>query len=151
SDNRRPLPQTLAVERYGPFGRAELGQPCDRQARGGIGVAKHLDVATERDRAEFPTGAGAVPPTEQFRAKADRKYLDPDPIPAGDPIVAELVNKDEDRQHDQKNADVINSAVQKRCQIVHFRSVDSARRAVAPLAITCAAVARAALSKSYTS
>ncbi len=29
-NNRRPLPETLAVKRHGPFGGAEVGQPRDR-------------------------------------------------------------------------------------------------------------------------
>ena len=147
-DDRRPLAEPLAMKGHGPFRRAQLGQPRDRQTRSGVGVAKHLDVAAERDRAELPASAGPVPPAEQFRPKPDREYLDPDPIPARNPIVAKLVNKDEDGQHNEKNADVINPAVQKRCQKIHLLSAGSAKRALAPLPITCSAIARAALSKS---
>ncbi len=151
-DDRGALAKPLAVEGHRPFGGAELGQPGDRQAGAGVGVAEHLDVAAERDRAEFPAGAGAVPPAEQFRAEADREDFDPDPVAARDQVMAELVNKDEDRQHQEKNADVVNPAVQKRCQIAHVPSVGSAKRATeapwACLAIICAAVARATLSRS---
>ena len=150
--DRGALAEPLAMEGHRPFGGAEPGQPGNRQAGAGIGVAEHLDVAAERDRAELPTGPGAVPPTEQFRAEADREDLDPHPVAARDHVMAELVNKDEDRQHHQENANVINPAVKKWCQIAHVPSVGSAKRATATpwarLAIICAAVARAFLSKS---
>src|SRR5207245_1063614 len=135
-----------------PFGGAEPAQPGDRQAGAGVGVAEHLDVAAKRDRAELPTGPGPIPPAEQFRAEADREDFDPDAVAARDQIMAELVNKDEDRQHHQENANIVNPAVQKRCQIAHVPSVGSAKRATeapwACLAIICAAVARATLSRS---
>src|SRR5207244_12676255 len=121
------------------------GQAGDLQAVAGIGVTEPLDVAAERDCAEFPPGPGTVPPTEQFRAEADREDLDPHPVAARDQVMAELVNKDEDRQHQQENANVINPAVKKRCQIAHVPSVGSAKRATetpwARLAIIYAAVA----------
>src|ERR1700730_6692331 len=108
-DDRGALAKPLAVEGHRPFGRTELAQPGDRQAGAGIGVAEHLDVAAERDRAELPAGAGPVPPAEQLRPEADREDLDLDPVAARDQIMAELVNKDEDRQHQQKKADVTNT------------------------------------------
>src|SRR5437762_4244961 len=101
-DNCGALPQSLAVERYGPFRRAQLVHPGDRQARTGIGIAKHLDVAAERDRAELPAGAGPVPPAEQFRPETDREHLDLHVIAPRNPVMAELVDKDEDRQNDHK-------------------------------------------------
>src|SRR5207237_7239987 len=66
-DNFGALTQSLAVERYGPFRRAQLVHPGDRQARAGIGIAKHLDVAAERAHAELPAGAGPGPPTDHLR------------------------------------------------------------------------------------
>jgi hypothetical protein len=113
-DDGGALTEPLAVKRHLPLGRGELAEPRDRQARAGIAVAEHLDVTAERDGAELPAGAGAVPPAEDFGAEADREYLDPHPVPPGDQVVAELVNEHEHRQHHQKNADVQEAAVDER-------------------------------------
>ena len=101
-DDRGALAQPLVVKGDLPLRRREPRQPGGRQARAGVAVAEHLDIAAERDRAELPARPGAVPPAEQLRPEADRKDFDPHPVPARDQVMAELVDKNEHGQNDDE-------------------------------------------------
>ena len=78
---------------------------CEKEMRGstgsvGVGIlADHLDVATERDRAEHVLGAvdGAA---EQARPEADRELEHADAGALGDDEMAELVHDDEHAEDD---------------------------------------------------
>src|SRR5216683_432697 len=113
-DDGGPLAQPLARKGDVALGRAQFAEPRDRQPGTGIAVAEHLDVPAERDRAELPARAGAVPPAEQLGTKSDREHLDLYPIAPGDQVMAELVDEHENSEDHQKHDDVKESAVQKR-------------------------------------
>src|SRR5207253_1434003 len=115
-DDGGALPEPLAVERDLALGLGQLAEPRDRQARAGVAVAEHLDVAAQWDGAEFPAGTGAIPPAEDLRAETDREDLDLHPVAPGDQVVAELVDKYEHGQHHEEYPDVQQAAVQKRYQ-----------------------------------
>src|SRR6202030_1404615 len=98
------------------------------QQRAAVAVAEHLDVAAQRDGAEFPARPGAIPPAEQLRAEADRKDLDPYPVPPRDPVMTKLVHEDQHGQDDEKRDDVIEPVVQ---ETDHFKSIGSPSGALA--------------------
>jgi len=75
-------------------------------SRCGIGVAEHLDVASQRQRADLPAGTVAVEPAHQFGAEAKREGLDLYAADARRDVMAKLVHKDEDRQDDQERRDI---------------------------------------------
>jgi hypothetical protein len=70
-----------------------------RRGAAGIAIAQELHEPAERDGRDLPAGAIAVGPADQFRTEADRKHLGMDAETPADPVVAELVHEDEQRQH----------------------------------------------------
>src|SRR5262249_33380142 len=62
---------------------------------------RHLHVPTERDPRD-PVLRLAPPPLDQRAAKSQRKPQDLNPDRLGDEKMAELVNKDEDADDDEK-------------------------------------------------
>ena len=58
-------------------------------------VADELDIAAERQPADFPARALLVGPAEHFAPEADREGLGRNPEPARDEIMAKLVEEDE--------------------------------------------------------
>ncbi len=125
------------------LGGGHAGEPRGRQAGTRIAVAEHLDVAAEWDRAEFPAGSGTVVPAEQFGSEADREDVDAHPVAPGDKVMAELVDKDEDGQNEQKRDDIGQPAVHK-CN--HRKPTGAWARAAALWPDRWAATSRAVLS-----
>src|SRR5690349_3402230 len=98
-----------------------------RQAGSRISVTEHFDVAAERDSAELPPRAGAVPPTEQLGTEADREDLDFNPVAPGDQIMPKLVDEDEHGEYKKENTNIKNPTLQKEKQIVHWMSISRRR------------------------
>ena len=72
SARRRRSPRAARAaceERDLALGRRHVPDGAARRA-GGVGVAEHLDVAAERDRAELPARAGAVPTSRTARGRS---------------------------------------------------------------------------------
>src|SRR6516164_2225455 len=132
------------MEGHVPLRLGEPGETWGGPARAGIAVPEHLDVSAERDRAEFPTRPGAVPPAEHLGTKTDREDFDPHSVPARDQVVAELVNEDEHGKNDQERNDIAQAIVK---EFDHSESVGAAERAELRRPERLAAVSRAVVSK----
>ena len=98
SDDSSALTQGLVAE------RALVGAGWRRLAllRTEALLAVHLDEAAQRYGADLPSRARPIGAAEQLGAEADRKDLDGDAAPAGNQIVAQLVDEDEDRQDNEE-------------------------------------------------
>src|SRR5579875_2827194 len=107
------LRQALVMERHRLLGLGHRLEPFGRPHRRRVGVAEHLDVAAERDRAHFPAGADPVGPAEQLRPEADREGLDPDLVPARHQVMAQFVDEDEHRQDDEERHHIAEATSQK--------------------------------------
>src|SRR5262249_1063763 len=126
------------------IGRGEPREARNRQPGAGIAVAEHFDVSAERDRAEFPACPRPIPPAEHLRTKTDREDFDPNPVPAGDQIMTEFMNENENSQNDQKRDDVGEPVVE---EFDHHQSVLAAPRTELRRPESPAAISRAVVSK----
>ena len=92
-DDRYPLPDALLVERAREIGGGD----------GALALVDHLHVAAERHRRDGPLGAvGAESARPHDAAEAHREPQHLHAAPAGDPVMAELVEDDEHAQHDEE-------------------------------------------------
>jgi hypothetical protein len=69
-------------------------------------VPQELDVAAERNQRHAPARALAIVETEKLRSEADRKHLDGHAAPARHQEMAELVEKHDDGEDEQKRHDI---------------------------------------------
>src|SRR3546814_2839827 len=71
-DDQRPLPHRLRGKAARAFG---VGQrlPCGVRLADRVAVARELDIAAQRQPADFPQRAALVGPAQYLAAKADRK------------------------------------------------------------------------------
>ena len=71
-----------------------------------VTFAKHFDVATKRNSADFPACIGFVSPADQFRPESDRKNFNPDAASTRHPVVAHFMDKHQNGQNHNKGQEV---------------------------------------------
>src|SRR3984893_19471103 len=87
--------------------RAKRG--CIRDTRR-ILVSEKFHITTKWNRREFPTRAVAVVEAKKLRAEPNGENQYPDPAPAGDQEMAELVEEHHQRQEEQEGDEVAKRA-----------------------------------------
>src|SRR3984893_7918290 len=77
-------------------------------------VAEEFPITAKWNRREFPTRAVAVVEAKKLRAESNGENQYPDPAPAGDQEVAELVEEHHQRQDEQEGDEIAEQAASQR-------------------------------------
>src|SRR5215469_4736420 len=86
---------------------------CIRDA-GRVLVAEEFHITAEWNRREFPARAVTVVEAKKLGAEANGENQYPDPAPAGDQEMAELVEEHHQRQDEQKGDKIADQAAPQR-------------------------------------
>src|SRR3984893_9538190 len=97
--------EAVAALRIGHRGK----RGCIRDTRR-ILVAEKFHITTKWNRREFPTRAVAVVEAKKLRAEPNGENQYPDPAPAGDQQMPELVEEHHQRQDEQEGDEVAKRA-----------------------------------------
>src|SRR5215831_13827971 len=81
---------------------------------GRILVAKKFHITAEWNCREFPARAVAVVEAKKLRAEPNGENQYPDPAPAGDQEMAELVEEHHQRQDEQEGDEIAEQAASQR-------------------------------------
>ena len=117
-DDGRALAHRLKHEAFGALGLVHAGETRAARNARGVVIAEKLDESAERDRGNLPAGSIAIVEADNFRAEPYRKQRDAHAAPAGDQKMAQLVEEDDDAQHEQERDDVASNAAAKRMQML---------------------------------
>lgn len=86
---------------------------CIRDTRR-ILVAEEFHITAKWNRREFPARAETVVEAKKLRAEPNGENQDPDPAPAGDQEMAELVKEHHQRQDEQEGDEIAEQAAPQR-------------------------------------
>ena len=114
--DRRARSDLLVMETARALFRGHVGERFGRRRRGLALVAEELDIAAERDRRNLPAGAVAVVETGEFRSEAERERQHLHAGPARNQEVAELMEENDDGQHEQEGNDVADEPMAQRIE-----------------------------------